>query len=106
MSIFDHLRKAADEIAQQAAARISNLDGQIAEIEQQKKKIETDRMKARSALQRAANFPVKSGANYLCPSCWIDEGKMTPLNPIPSQTSDDIFICPLCSYETIIQQQR
>jgi aspartate/methionine/tyrosine aminotransferase len=106
MSIFDHLRKAANEIAQQAAARISNLDRQIAEIDEQKKKIETDRTKARGSLQRAANFPVKSGANYLCPSCWVDEGKMTPLNPIPSQTSDDIFICPLCSYETIIQQQR
>jgi aspartate/methionine/tyrosine aminotransferase len=106
MNIFDHLRKAANEIAQQAAARISNLDRQIAEIEEQKKKIETDRTKARGSLQRAANFPVKNGADYLCPSCWVDEGKMTPLNPIPSQTSDDIFICPLCSYETIIQQQR
>jgi hypothetical protein len=38
MNIFDHLRKAANEIAQQAAARISNLDRQIAEIEEQKRK--------------------------------------------------------------------
>jgi hypothetical protein len=85
MNIFDHLRKAANEIAQQAAARISNLDRQIAEIEEQKKKIETDRTKARGSLQRAANFPVKNGADYLCPSCWVDEGKMTPSIPSPAK---------------------
>jgi hypothetical protein len=101
-SIFDDMRKAAQVIASHATDRIAELDLQIAEIEDEKTKIQTERMKARDALQRAANFPVKSGADYLCPLCWVDEGKMSPLKRDPRETRSDIFRCGLCNYEAVI----
>lgn len=102
MSIADELRKTAQEIADHANSRISELDRKIADIEQQKKKIEADRVKARDTLKRLANYPVLLGSDYQCPLCWVGEGKMSPLRPVPSHDRNDIFQCTLCQFEQVI----
>jgi hypothetical protein len=67
-TIADHMRRAAKEFANDTHVKIANLDKKLAEIQQQKKKIEDARNKASGALERAARFPVKAGAGYSCPS--------------------------------------
>ena len=99
---FDFLRKAANKAAENAHAKITEFDRQIAEIDNKKLEMHTKSAMARGSLNRAANFPVKNGADYLCPLCWVDEGKMSPLRPVPSQDRHDIFRCGLCRYEAVI----
>jgi uncharacterized small protein (DUF1192 family)/DNA-directed RNA polymerase subunit RPC12/RpoP len=106
MGVFEQLKQAAIEIADRLEARVSQLDREIAGLEQERAKKQAERDLASRAPQRLANFPVQVGSDYLCPRCWIEEGKRSPIAPIPSETRDDIFRCPLCSYETIIQSQR
>ncbi|QWG10836.1 hypothetical protein KMZ29_13650 [Bradyrhizobium sediminis] len=101
-TVGNHLAKAAEDAANSAQERIASFDRQLADIEKKKADIEANRAALRGSLQRLANFPVKSGANYLCPLCWVDEGKMSPLAPVASDNRDDIFRCRMCHYEAVI----
>ena len=97
--IFDCLRNAANRAASYATATLADIDRQMAEIEQKKQEIEADRLAARNALKRAANYPVKSGVDFLCPLCWVNGGKTSLLRGVRSQYKRDIFRCSLCHYE-------
>lgn len=101
-TIAEYLRQKAMEIADAAQARVSELDHVIAKIEQQKSEKETERDMARGAFQRLANYPVSIGGNYQCPDCWVNYGKMSPLQPISSANRHDFFRCGLCKYEAVI----
>ncbi len=105
-SIPEHLRKAAHEAAQNASSRIADLNRQILEIEGQMRTLKNEHIKARSALRRAANFPVKLGGHYFCPLCWVNSAKMSPLRPIPNGAKDDIFQCRLCRYEEVFPNEH
>jgi len=100
-SMVEHLRQAADDYAAHAQQRITQLDARLAEIEKEKDKIEAERAAARGALQRAADYPMTDGINYLCPICWVD-GKRSLLRGVASTTRDDIVRCGACSYEDVI----
>lgn len=97
--IFDHLRQAAKVAASYATSTLPELDRQIAEVEEQKKKIEAKLLAVRDSLKRAENYPVKHGADYLCPLCWVSDGKMSPLRSVHSQDRNDVFQCGKCPYE-------
>ena len=97
--IFEKLRQAANDTADHLTSMISELDRQIAQLDERKKNIETERMKARHALKAAAAYPVNIGAAYLCPICWMSNNRMSSLQPIPSQNRNDVFRCNLCHYE-------
>ena len=101
VSIVEEMKRKAQEIAAHVHAKISSLDSQLADIEKQKAAIEAERQKAGSALKRAADFPVKSGADYLCPVCWVDDGVTATLRPVPSSDRHDIFRCNRCHFETV-----
>jgi hypothetical protein len=98
-SIFNEMKQRALEIAEHLDAQISNFDKQLVDIEKQKAKIEADRQKARGALKRAADFPVKIGADYICPLCWVDESNPSIMRPVPSSDRHDIFRCNRCQFE-------
>lgn len=100
--IGDKLLETASEVAEYAQTQISQIDEKLAQIEHQKIELEAERTKIRGALQRAADFPVTRGADYLCPLCWVDEAKESTLRPVPSGNRDDIFRCNSCHYETVI----
>ena len=99
-NIFDEMKREAQQYAEQRNTTIANLDKKLAEIDQQKLEIEAERQKARSALKRAANFPVKSGADYLCYLCWVDDDVTSTLRPVPSNDRTDLFRCNRCHFET------
>ena len=102
MSLTDYFMKAAQDAANNIEERIAQLNAELAEIEKQKTAIESNRATLRSALERPANYQVTSGGDYPCPLCWVDEGKISPLRPVPSQSRDDIFRCRVCHYEAVI----
>jgi seryl-tRNA synthetase len=80
-SIVEHMKQRAAEYANHLQATISNLDQQLADIEKQKAQVQAERHKASLALKRAADFPVKRGADYLCPICWVDDGRESRAKP-------------------------
>ena len=94
--------KIAQDAATDAQSHVSDIERKLAEIEQEKLKLEAQRALARSALQRAANYPVTRGADYLCPLCWVDDSRESTLRPVPSSDRNDIFRCNGCHYEAII----
>ncbi len=99
-SIIDEMKRIAQEIAENAHEKMVRFDKQLEDIEQSKTEINAERQKARGALKRAADFPVKRGADYLCPLCWVDDGVIATLRPVPSDTRQDIFRCNTCHFET------
>ena len=103
-NMFEFFKKAAQDAAAQTSERIAQLDRDIGELEKQKAKVEASRQMARGALHRLSNYPVTNGGSYLCPMCWVNEGKMSPLNPFspPNPSRDDFFRCRMCHYEAVI----
>ena len=102
MSIHNHIRQAAQEIAARIQGRLSDIEPRLAEAKEQVAKIQAERDAARLAPQRLSDFPIQSGDNYLCPRCWVEEGGLSPLRHIPGDTRDDLFRCPMCEYELLI----
>ena len=97
--IVDKLRQAANNAADHLVSTISDLDRQIAELNERMNKVEAERVQAGNALKAAADYPVNIGVDYLCPICWVSGNRMSPLQSIPSQGRNDIFRCDLCHYE-------
>ena len=98
-AIAEVMKQKAQEIADYAHEKIARFDKQLADIEQEKTKLNAERHKAQGSLQRAADFRVKSGADYLCPLCWLDDGITSRLRPAPSTDRHDIFRCNTCNFE-------
>jgi hypothetical protein len=95
----DNLKKAAQDAADHTQGLISALDAKLAAIEREKAELDANRLTLRGALQRAADYPVTSGADYLCPICWVEDGKSAVMKPMHIQTADDIFQCRVCHYQ-------
>ncbi len=100
MFIHDAINRAAMEIAEQKHASVAYLEREIVDLEANLKKKRTERDQGRGALQRLSNFPVKVGADYLCPYCWVVEGKRSPIHPIGSNLPrTDIMRCTVCQFD-------
>src|SRR5262249_1101766 len=80
VTLLDQIRQAAQEIANDMRTRVSDAERQLTE-------------------ERLSKFPVQHGSDYLCPSCWVENGGLSPLKKIPSDTNDNLFCCGLCQYE-------
>ena len=102
MSLRNYFMNTAQEAAKSAEQRIAYLDAELAEVEKQKANIDEKRAAARIAFERLANYPVTRGTDYLCPLCWVEDGKDSLLRPVPSHDRNDIFRCRVCHYEAVI----
>jgi hypothetical protein len=99
MTVTDQFREFANKIAERAQRRRVELDRELAEIQLRRVQIKTERDMARGALQRLSTYQIKFGKEWLCPQCWIEQGRLSPLAPIPSDSRNDDFRCQLCSFE-------
>lgn len=99
MTTRDQILQAANEIAGCMQADLFDLDRQLAEAKKHVAKIEKECDAARGAPERLSNFLIQLGSDYLCPRCWIEEGRRSPLNPVPSNTREDLLRCGLCQFE-------
>ena len=68
MSIRDHVRQAAQEIAARAKERLSHIERRLAEAKEQVAKIEAEHDAARLAPQRLSDFPIESGVIIFVPA--------------------------------------
>lgn len=102
MAIRDQILQAANEIAGRMQADLFDLDRRLAEAKKHVAKIEMECDAARGAPERLSNFPIQLGSNYLCPRCWIEEGRRSPLNPAPSNTRRGLLHCGFCQFELLI----
>jgi hypothetical protein len=102
MSIAQQLKQAAIEAANQIQAHASEAKKELGEIKLRALALEAQLNQSDLALKRLADFPVKSGNDYLCPHCWIEASKSSLLRPIPSDTDDDLFRCGVCHRDILI----
>lgn len=96
MSIEHELLKFANEIAERLEASAARLDREVAELEAQATQIKAKGDLARGSAKRLANFEVTFRSYYQCPSCWIERGERSPLNPISGTDLEDRFRCVGC----------
>ena len=102
MTIRDQILQAASEIAGRMQADLFDFDRQLFEAKKHVAKIERECVAARGAPERLSNFPIQLGSDYLCPRCWIEEGRRSPLNSVRSSTGEDLLRCGLCQFELLI----
>ncbi len=102
MAIRDQILQAANEIAGRMQADLFDLDRQLSEAKKHVAKIQNECDAARGVPERLSNFPIELGSDYLCPRCWIEEGRRSLLNPVPSNTREDLLRCSLCQFELLI----
>jgi hypothetical protein len=84
MSIEDIIRQEASEIAGRQLQRAAHFQDEYLEIQAQADNRRAKRDAARAAPERLANFAVKVGEDYCCPSCWIERNARAALMPKPS----------------------
>ena len=96
MATVEQLQTVAREIARRAQFRLAMLDREEAKIDRRKAEIATEREDISDAAQRALDFRPAIGADYQCPRCWVDHRKQSILQPIASQTGNDLFRCEDC----------
>lgn len=99
VATVERLETLAREIARRAQFRLAVLDREETEIDRRKAEIGTERENIRDAAQRALDFRPVIGADYQCPRCWVDHKKESILQPVASQTGDELFRCEDCSLE-------
>jgi hypothetical protein len=102
MSIGDQLKKIAGNIAVQLEGRKSRLQAELMEIETRKAEIEAQLRAASLGPERVFNFQPQIGRHFQCPRCWVERGLKSPVNPIPSNTREDLFRCHTCHYDLIV----
>jgi len=98
MSPDKQIRQIASEIAMHAHQRQAYLEREKLDLETKlaKKQIELDA--ANLAGKRFADFPVKVGADFLCPYCWVNRGRKLPLSHSSGTSSLDFLDCDACGH--------
>jgi hypothetical protein len=103
MDTNNQLRHYAVEFAQHAHARKAEMDRKIAELEAERTMLQSQSDAVGDIPKRLREYPVKIGADYICPRCWVAHGVTEPLKPIPSNTDNDLFRCHRCDLDVEIE---
>jgi len=90
------------EIAKDEIETIKHKDCALEEEENAIKERLNEIMEMRSKLvindEALASYISTCTSNpYICPSCFIREGEIVELRPVPSDNGNDVFECPHCS---------
>ena len=94
-SLRGFAREAATQIAEQQYARAQR----YRELEREKAEVENKEPSLQAAALRA-DKPLPERA---CPRCWIWDGELVELTPMPSRTDDDLFRCSRCGDEFSVE---
>jgi predicted RNA-binding Zn-ribbon protein involved in translation (DUF1610 family) len=103
MTIEEALKRAAHGIAAEVQSHVSQLEQEALELKERQTQKEAERDSASRSFERLLNLPVKLGADYTCPRCWIIHSKQSSMRPIQSATASDIFECRDCGFELLVQ---
>jgi hypothetical protein len=100
MSIQGELKQVARQLADSAKVRLARIEEEIAEIEERKAQLLSEREAVRNAAERALNFLPMRGIDYQCPRCWINHKTRAMMEPILSQKpKEDVLRCIQCGFE-------
>ncbi len=98
--VSDELMRVARDFAAQFDQRKARLEQEELDLETALAKKRQEREAASLAPQRLADYPVTVGPDYLCPRCWIADGRSVPLSGAPSpDPNQDVFRCGTCRTE-------
>jgi hypothetical protein len=96
MTVDDQLCEIAMEAADTQRQIISRLERDILQLATEIEKKKANRMMAADAAQRALNFPVKAGVDYLCPVCWVERETRCVLRFGTATRHESVAFCERC----------
>lgn len=97
MSVSTELMSAARYCAKTAQGGAENLKSQLQELDRQRRELQEKLEVANRANQRLETYVPLMSIDYICPRCWVLEGRQTSLHTIPSgDTHKDTFRCASC----------
>ncbi len=100
MSIGGEIRQVAQDLARNAQSHLSEIEREIAEIEERKTALMAQREFSRGAEERLFRFQPQIGGDFQCPRCWVDHEKRSVLTPIGGGTQrEDFWRCHTCGFE-------
>jgi hypothetical protein len=103
-SVIVKLKQLSADVAHVAQSRIEQLQKEIEEAEQLKKKAQAELDMAKAPANQADAFEPEVGGIYQCPYCWVRRDTRSPLKPIPSNESNtDRFRCVTCDAEIALE---
>lgn len=91
-----YLADLAGHIALGYQHQATDLQRQIAEIDERKAQLLREREIARRARERFPHYRVQIGVDYQCPYCWVSRGAQGFLQAIESADGSDTFRCGSC----------
>jgi predicted RNA-binding Zn-ribbon protein involved in translation (DUF1610 family) len=96
--VEEELGKIAWELAQASQAQLDRTAREIAELEDELRQLKARLEGQLYAQTRLKTYRPKVGlTEYLCPNCWIVDGRSVLLRTIPfPRSSDDVMRCPAC----------
>ena len=98
MNIAEALAQAADQECVRFERAGLRAEQEMAEVEKQKAKLNSQINTAKLASQRLLNFPIKVGVDYQCPRCWIANETRSALRAIDGDDSRDLMECRACGF--------
>jgi hypothetical protein len=96
-SILETLFECAGRYYEQRQAQAALVRTQIAELKEQITKKQEELEQINFSPELFANFRGRIVNRYQCPRCWVLDGVIAWLGPIPGDTSDDLFRCDKCN---------
>jgi hypothetical protein len=97
MKVSIALMDVATELAAASRARQRQTNDEIEDLEAQLRQLTEQRDGQIDARKRLDAYQPKVGTDYLCPNCWVKDGRRSPLTPIPFERADeDIMRCHTC----------
>ena len=103
MPIAGELQRIAAELARTLKGRISELQRDLAEVEEKKRAIQEQLEAARLSTDRTLDFQPQIGADFQCPRCWIEHEKRCTLTRMGGGTrTEDFFHCRACGLQISI----
>jgi predicted RNA-binding Zn-ribbon protein involved in translation (DUF1610 family) len=96
MSLDEQIRQIAGEVAAHAQQREARLEREKLDLETKLAEKQAALNAAHLASDRFSNFPVTLGIDFLCPYCWIEDGKKSILRRSSGTTTHDFLDCDAC----------
>jgi hypothetical protein len=87
------LTEIARELAGVAEKRLLLLTYEADELKEQLKATGADCAAARLEMKRLPSFNAKAAENYLCPRCYIIDGRRSPLQSVMCTRDEEFFRC-------------
>lgn len=102
MNVRSALAQEAERIVSRLERGMAAFEAELAELESKKAKLQAQLHASNLASDRLLNYPILVGADYQCPSCWIQNEARSKLRPMSGTDTADIMACNVCAFSLTI----